>query len=103
MAPKRRLGNDDRAMMPGLRSGCYIDIDKTKPGVVGEIMKEKTQGPAARNGSRGRLSGDPLGANSEIGRKLRQYYDDLVSDEVPDRFTQLLAQLEQTEPPVKKG
>ena len=29
---------------------------------------------------------DPLGANSEIGRKLKQYYDDLVSDQVPDRF-----------------
>ena len=40
---------------------------------------------------------DPLGANSEIGRKLKQYYDELVSDEVPDRFTQLLSQLERAE------
>ncbi|MFC3752288.1 NepR family anti-sigma factor [Aquamicrobium ahrensii] len=40
---------------------------------------------------------DPLGANSEIGRKLKQYYDDLVHDEVPDRFAQLLSQLEQAE------
>ena len=37
---------------------------------------------------------DPLGNNSEIGRKLKQYFDDLVSDEVPDRFAQLLLQLE---------
>lgn len=37
---------------------------------------------------------DPLGSNSEIGRKLKQYYDELVSDEVPDRFAALLAQLE---------
>lgn len=50
-----------------------------------------------RNGS-----ADPLGANSEIGRKLKQYYDELVSDEVPDRFAQLLSQLEQTEPTQKK-
>ena len=38
-----------------------------------------------------------LGANSEIGRKLKQYYDELVSDEVPERFTQLLTQLERAE------
>lgn len=47
-------------------------------------------------------SADALGANSEIGRKLKQYYDELVSDEVPDRFAQLLAQLEQVEPGRKK-
>lgn len=35
-----------------------------------------------------------LGANSEIGRKLKQYYDDLVTEEVPDRFAELLRQLE---------
>jgi hypothetical protein len=45
---------------------------------------------------------DPLGPNSEIGRKLKQYYDDLVSDEVPDRFASLLAQLENAEPAPKK-
>jgi len=45
---------------------------------------------------------DPLGSNSEIGRKLKQYYDDLVSDEVPDRFAALLSQLESAEPAQKK-
>lgn len=40
---------------------------------------------------------DPLGPNSEIGRKLKQYYDELVSDAVPDRFSALLAQLENAE------
>lgn len=47
-------------------------------------------------------TGDPLGPNSEIGRKLKQYYNALVSDEVPDRFAQLLAQLEKAEPVHKK-
>jgi hypothetical protein len=47
-------------------------------------------------------STDPLGANSEIGRKLKQYYDELLSDDVPDRFSQLLSQLEQAEPLQKK-
>jgi hypothetical protein len=42
---------------------------------------------------------DPLGPNSEIGRKLKQYYDDLVSEDIPDRFASLLSQLEQKEEP----
>lgn len=41
---------------------------------------------------------EPLGAHSEIGRKLKQYFDGLVAEDVPDRFSQLLSQLEQTEP-----
>lgn len=65
-------------------------------------MKDNTSNPvpgAMRHGP----GADALGTNSEIGRKLRQYYDDLVSDEVPDRFADLLAQLEQADPSVKKG
>ncbi|MDQ6433590.1 NepR family anti-sigma factor [Mesorhizobium sp. LHD-90] len=46
---------------------------------------------------RAKGSADPLGVNSEIGRKLKQYYDELVSDDVPDRFAQLLSQLEAAE------
>ncbi len=40
---------------------------------------------------------DGLGTNSEIGRKLKQYYDELVTDSVPDRFLDLLKQLDSTE------
>lgn len=43
-------------------------------------------------------SDDPLGNNSEIGRKLKQYFDGLVSEDVPDRFSQLLSQLESVHP-----
>ena len=46
---------------------------------------------------RAKGSTDPLGVNSEIGRKLKQYYDDLVSHEVPDRFSELLRDLEAAE------
>jgi len=35
-----------------------------------------------------------LGVNSQIGRKLKQYYDDLVTDDVPDRFMDLLTRLD---------
>lgn len=60
--------------------------------------------PEAEKAARRRNgSADLLGPNSEIGRKLKQYYDDLVSEEIPDRFSQLLRQLEQTEPAQKKG
>lgn len=40
---------------------------------------------------------DGLGTSSEIGRKLKQYYDDLVTEQVPDRFMDLLKQLEAKE------
>lgn len=52
--------------------------------------------PGARRGGKNAGS-DVLGANSEIGRKLRQYYEGLVSEEVPDRFAQLLKQLDEVE------
>ncbi len=38
-----------------------------------------------------------LGPNAEIGRKLKQYYESLIVEEVPDRFSQLLSQLENVE------
>ena len=40
---------------------------------------------------------DPLGTNSEIGRKLKQYYDELLTPEIPERFSKLLQELEQLE------
>ncbi|MBZ9806318.1 hypothetical protein LB542_24190 [Mesorhizobium sp. BR1-1-9] len=66
-------------------------------------MKEMTKDVSTGAASRRRNGvGDPLGPNSEIGRKLKQYYDELVSDDVPDRFAQLLSQLERAEPAQKK-
>lgn len=57
-----------------------------------------TKGSAPRSGT----LADPLGVNSEIGRKLKQYYDDLVAEEVPDRFAELLNKLDKTESPKRK-
>ncbi|RUU23907.1 hypothetical protein EOD10_03655 [Mesorhizobium sp. M7A.T.Ca.TU.009.01.3.2] len=66
-------------------------------------MKDMTKDILAGAESRRRNgSGDALGPNSEIGRKLKQYYDALVSDDVPDRFSELLSQLERAEPAQKK-
>ena len=61
-------------------------------------MSKKNDHTSRARGARGNnSSAELLGSNSEIGRKLKQYYDELVSDEVPDRFASLLAELEQAE------
>ena len=55
-----------------------------------------------RAGKASRKSGSAtelLGSNSEIARKLKQYHDELLSLEVPDRFAELLGQLEKAEHP----
>jgi hypothetical protein len=41
--------------------------------------------------ARGRLGRD---VQSKIGQQLRAMYDDVVSDGVPDRFTEMLRQLD---------
>jgi hypothetical protein len=68
----------------------------------GEMKNMTKATTAGATNERRAASGDPLGPNSEIGRKLKQYYDELVSDNVPDRFAQLLSQLERAEPAQKK-
>lgn len=65
----------------------------------GDLMNHKTTADAPK---RGKAAKDPLGVNSEIGRKLKQYYDELVADDVPDRFGILLTQLENAEARQKK-
>lgn len=58
---------------------------------------------AQRDRSQPGRKADPLGANSEIGRKLRQYYDDLVSEAVPDKFAELLQRLEESQNAAARG
>ena len=58
--------------------------------------------PAADDKSASVAAKDPLGPNSEIGRKLKQYYDGLVSEDVPDRFANLLSELEAAESTSRK-
>lgn len=57
---------------------------------------------AETRAARASKNADPLGANSEIGRKLKQYYDNLVSEDIPDRFADLLSKLEHAEKPERK-
>lgn len=59
-----------------------------------EMSKGETN---ARRGAAGGTAAAGLGSNAEIGRRLKQYYDEIVSEDVPDRFAELLKQLEETE------
>jgi hypothetical protein len=40
---------------------------------------------------------DILGPNTEIAKRLREYYNDIVSEDVPERFVELLSRLEKAE------
>ena len=64
------------------------------------IVSGMKQNPGKDRGlGRDVAANDPLGNNSEIGRKLKQYYDELLTPEVPDRFSKLLQELEKHELP----
>ena len=82
------------------RNHDTLGMIRGKKGKISTMTKKDIAAEAAI--SRRPATADPLGPNSEIGRKLKQYYDDLVSDDVPDRFAALLAQLEKAEPAAKK-
>jgi hypothetical protein len=62
-----------------------------------------TKSDPARNAKpRRNGSGSPLGTNTEIGKKLKEYYDGIASEAVPDRFADLLSRLDKVEPASKK-
>ena len=58
-----------------------------KPGRPGHMQTEVTQ-----RKTRGRLGRD---VQSKIGQQLRAMYDDVVNAGVPDRFADLLRQLDE--------
>jgi hypothetical protein len=91
-----RTGQPDNK---GAGRGVAWNHDTLGRGKKGKIFTMTKKDTAAEATIRRRpATADPLGPNSEIGRKLKQYYDDLVSDEVPDRFAALLSQLEKAAP-----
>jgi len=65
------------------------------------LMADKADegaGRRATGGGGGRGGGAELDprVQGEIGRQLRAVYDDIISEPVPDRFLELLQQLEQS-------
>lgn len=78
-------------------------IDEGPQGVgTGRMDRMQKPANAGMKASRNGKAAEPLGSNSEIARKLKQYYDELVSEEIPDRFSDLLSRLEHAEQPQRK-
>jgi hypothetical protein len=74
-----------------------------KAGATQSMTKPISEARAARASRKSASTVDLLGSNSEIARKLKQYHDELLSLEVPDRFAELLGKLEQAERARKPG
>jgi len=66
-------------------------------GAIKSMTKPISQARGARATRKSGSTMDHLGSNSEIARKLKQYHDELLSLEVPDRFAELLGKLEEAE------
>ena len=62
--------------------------DEDKPDRPGHMQTDVNQ----RSKSKGRLGRD---VQSKIGQQLRSMYDNVVSEGVPDRFSEMLRQLDQ--------
>ena len=74
--------------------GEYQMKDEQKPIRPGQMQTEINQ-----RKPRGRLGRDVQG---KIGQQLRAMYDDVVSEGVPDRFTEMLQRLDAQKEP-KEG
>jgi len=66
-----------------------------KPGRPGQMQMETTQ-----RKPRGRLGRD---VQNKIGQQLRAMYDGVVSEGVPDRFNEMLRQLDEKKDQNEKG
>jgi Anti-sigma factor NepR len=69
--------------------------DDDKPGRPGHMQTEVTQ-----RKPRGRLGRD---VQSKIGQQLRAMYDGVVNEGVPERFSEMLTQLDGVKEQEKKG
>ena len=54
------------------------------------------------NHIRGKRSADISGAHAEIPKRLREYYDSLQEEAIPDRFLDLLEKLDLAEQAAKR-
>ena len=64
-----------------------MNAEDDKPGRPGPMLTEVNQRKA-----RGRLGRD---VQSKIGQQLRAMYDNVVNEGVPERFTEMLRQLDE--------
>ena len=72
-----------------------------KTGSQGSGGAKKNKGQKMRTESHSRLSADGSGhldlrVQSEIGKRLRAIYDDVINEPVPNKFMELLEKLERS-------
>lgn len=72
-----------------------------KTGSKGSGGAKKNKGEKMRMESQGRSSADGSGqldlrVQSEIGKRLRAIYDDVINEPVPNKFMELLEKLERS-------
>lgn len=72
-----------------------------KTGSQGSRGAKKNKGQKMRTESHSRLSSDGSGhldlrVQSEIGKRLRAIYDDVINEPVPNKFMELLEKLERS-------
>jgi hypothetical protein len=72
-------------------------------GVVGRAGGEARDGESGAGKTRGLDVRFASGADAAVSRRLKEMYDGLVSEPVPDRFLDLLNQLDQVEKPAGSG
>ncbi len=60
-----------------------------------DLMEDEVKGKKDSGGSRPKLDGE---SQAQIGRMLKAMYDEVAQEPVPDRFRDLLKQLEGKEP-----
>ena len=68
-------------------------------GIVGRAAGEPRGTEANAGKSRGLDVRFASGADAAVSRRLKEMYDGLVSEPVPDRFLDLLSQLDQVDTP----
>jgi hypothetical protein len=61
------------------------------------LVKEDKAKMNEMSSPRGRRPGEGLGPNSDIGAKLRAYYGAVQDQPIPDKFLDLLEQLDRAE------
>jgi hypothetical protein len=77
-----------------VRSEKRLMADKAEEGASRRAMGAGAGG-GRRAGASGDAELDPR-VQGEIGRQLRAVYDDIISEPIPDRFLELLQQLEKS-------
>ena len=71
-------------------------------GSVEQLMKD-LKSPASKNAAPGKPGGLNAEIQSRIGHQLRAMYDEVVRQGVPDRFSELIRQLDVPKPDPQLG